>query len=745
MDVFLNRGTGLLVRGVGLSAVVSSMTVKARDTLVLDVWVFRGSELEDLSAGSSLAFLVKTGVKSTDATLAVAEGWEQVEDETGHYRAALNLNTVPLVAAVADLDEISAVGELSWSADGVAWQSSNTVRVTIANDVFKGSEGTPDELPTPDDNWVAHGHPQTLTAEQKLTARENIGVEPIIRTAAEGSPDNSVTPTAIGQKCFVGDTPPYDEVWVAESISPPVWVQDVASGGPAETTSSILLKLQGAALNPDKIGAEFLTQGVTNIISIEESRALEAADFNKLVYCETAGLVLTCPPLASNGTILLAPIQTVVLDGTVNLYDVAGSSVSSVSPEDGVVALEYSTVAGWKIRRLHTPAETTASTLRLLIGEAAVENRIGSEYLPDALVLADGIPSSVITRPQSIGYDLAGGVIEHDGTMQFVVESRFGIFVFEVLVVTGNDWEVWAEDLVTAAMADGQFTQNLEMSLVGSVLTIGALSPALYDPSMRLTVSLRDGATMGYPGIDVILTNYGEVLPLLGEPVGRLCYVQDPGVWYRWDGTEWVPDSSAIIIRTAAEGNPDSPNIPDQYVLTGTMLDASNNPIPVPVTLDRVADAQGHPSWEGGGWRIMWANNDWLIFLIDGGYSAITSALSGELPHDPPTFGWIFDEGSGDPVLTPQPITPLAIGQKCFVGDAAPYDSSWTAQSLSPVVWVQDSVGPAGPEGPALSLGSALTLFGLTSYADLTAANAALPIGRIYYDQTLNTLNVTTA
>lgn len=43
-----------------------------------------------------------------------------------------------------------------------------------------------DELPSPDDDWVAHGHAQSLTSDQQAQARENIGV--VLFTVGSGAP-----------------------------------------------------------------------------------------------------------------------------------------------------------------------------------------------------------------------------------------------------------------------------------------------------------------------------------------------------------------------------------------------------------------------------------------------------------------------------------------------------------------------------------------------------------------------------
>ena len=55
--------------------------------------------------------------------------------------------------------------------------------------------------------------------------------------------------------------------------------------------------------------------------------------------------------------------------------------------------------------------------------------------------------------------------------------------------------------------------------------------------------------------------------------------------------------------------------------------------------------------------------------------------------------------------------------------------------------------GPIGATGPAatVTLASELLLLGITEYANLSAANAALSIGSIYYDTALAKIHITTA
>lgn len=155
MDFHVNQATNQFVRGRGLNAVVTSAGMKARDTLRLDVYFNDGgTALVDLAEGAMLVFAIKTSVESDAVLLAQVTEWTQID--TGHYRAWLPLNTEPLVEAIGDLASISAVGELTWqeNPEGGGWESTNTLAVRIYNDVYKGTEGTPLELPTPE-AWLA--------------------------------------------------------------------------------------------------------------------------------------------------------------------------------------------------------------------------------------------------------------------------------------------------------------------------------------------------------------------------------------------------------------------------------------------------------------------------------------------------------------------------------------------------------------------------------------------------------------
>lgn len=177
MTFFLNQATNQFTRAVGVPSEVRSMRAKVRDSLALDVKFHDGLALEALAEGALLVFVLKTDVTATGVTLALVDVWDEVEP--GHYRAGLNLNTVPLIGLVGDLKSISVVGELTWSQDGGAtWESSNTLAVVVENDVYKGVEGTPAALPDPE-LWASKAYVDSLPAALALF------VPPVAQTAAQ--------------------------------------------------------------------------------------------------------------------------------------------------------------------------------------------------------------------------------------------------------------------------------------------------------------------------------------------------------------------------------------------------------------------------------------------------------------------------------------------------------------------------------------------------------------------------------
>jgi hypothetical protein len=156
MELFQNLALGKFTRSIGLPAVVTAATVKARDTVPLDAKFHDGLALSDMGEDLMLVFVIKDGFADDSETLALASAWTEIA--AGHYRANLSLNTAELIAAVGTAGSIKVFGELSWSRDaGDTWASSPTLAITVENDVYKGTEGTPLALPGPVDWLAQHG------------------------------------------------------------------------------------------------------------------------------------------------------------------------------------------------------------------------------------------------------------------------------------------------------------------------------------------------------------------------------------------------------------------------------------------------------------------------------------------------------------------------------------------------------------------------------------------------------------
>lgn len=88
-----------------------------------------------------------------------------------------------------DVAFIDAMFEVEWTEDaGTTYNSTiDPVGCRIHNDVNKTGDASPDAVPSPDDDWVAHGHAQSLTSGQQAQAQTNLGLgDAATRTSSEG-------------------------------------------------------------------------------------------------------------------------------------------------------------------------------------------------------------------------------------------------------------------------------------------------------------------------------------------------------------------------------------------------------------------------------------------------------------------------------------------------------------------------------------------------------------------------------
>jgi hypothetical protein len=146
--------------------------------------------------GTKVSVMLKPKGKF-DATTPLASAVSTANPTAGNpYVMGLNLNTVALNAYMAvdandanDLESVEVEFEVSWTSDNWITKGATTdlIRATVNRDVRAGTEASPALDPSPNDTWVAHGHPQSLTLEQQQQARDNIGV-------TSGSSASAATP-----------------------------------------------------------------------------------------------------------------------------------------------------------------------------------------------------------------------------------------------------------------------------------------------------------------------------------------------------------------------------------------------------------------------------------------------------------------------------------------------------------------------------------------------------------------------
>lgn len=182
----------------------------ATDRVVLkrgDTYTFAVQFLNDalepflLTPGSTVKIASKE-VGKYDASTTVFAGTTSVTPGSAStpYYVEVNVNTVALDTllakdfnAVNDVPFVDLMFEITWSEAANKWNSTiDPIGVRIHNDVIRGDEGAPTSAPTPDDDWVAHGHVQSLTNPQKVQAKENIGViDPTALFFAGSDPNSS--------------------------------------------------------------------------------------------------------------------------------------------------------------------------------------------------------------------------------------------------------------------------------------------------------------------------------------------------------------------------------------------------------------------------------------------------------------------------------------------------------------------------------------------------------------------------
>lgn len=134
-----------------------------------------------ITDADDLSLTLKPRGESDGTPLLVVTGWTwSLSALTWTADATITSAQIDtLLAANADAADDAATAPVSIdirALDGATLlAASDTLDITLKNQVGSAGDGTPESSVAPDDEWVAHGHAQTLTSPQKSQARVNIG------------------------------------------------------------------------------------------------------------------------------------------------------------------------------------------------------------------------------------------------------------------------------------------------------------------------------------------------------------------------------------------------------------------------------------------------------------------------------------------------------------------------------------------------------------------------------------------
>lgn len=137
---------------------------------------------KQLGDDGALIFTLKPQ-SSSDGALLLSVTLTQADyhAQSGTYRKTFSTINAPINTLLAvdgeganDVVSVTVRAELSYRPAADA-EPGDTFAIEMLNALYDEDEAAPDELPGPDDEWVAHGHVQSLTTEQKERARANIG------------------------------------------------------------------------------------------------------------------------------------------------------------------------------------------------------------------------------------------------------------------------------------------------------------------------------------------------------------------------------------------------------------------------------------------------------------------------------------------------------------------------------------------------------------------------------------------
>lgn len=187
MNFYIDLDTLTAIAGINDRAVITRADLKRGDFAPFRIRFMQDGALVRLNATTVLSFAAKEAGKYDDDPVVFEDGFVQsdVEDPDAdpYWTGNPSFNTAELDAlflidddSANDPPYVDLMAEFTWIATGDLGPTTiRNVTFRVLNDVYRGGEMAPTALPTPDDDWVAHGHAQTLTNAQKLQLAANAG------------------------------------------------------------------------------------------------------------------------------------------------------------------------------------------------------------------------------------------------------------------------------------------------------------------------------------------------------------------------------------------------------------------------------------------------------------------------------------------------------------------------------------------------------------------------------------------
>lgn len=178
MTWIFDIGENAFLKSATSSAWMTGQWIKRGDTKNFRIAIFKDRVPYTLVDVTKMVFVVKESSDDSAPALILAPtgAWTF---EGGYWIADMAVDGIALQALLDGKDSLSLFGEFTITTEADGTHTSQSLSLTVENDLWKGTEGTPLVLPTPeewlDDRAVRKDSPQSNTEAEVIQALKNIG------------------------------------------------------------------------------------------------------------------------------------------------------------------------------------------------------------------------------------------------------------------------------------------------------------------------------------------------------------------------------------------------------------------------------------------------------------------------------------------------------------------------------------------------------------------------------------------